>query len=620
MKISNIIIGTLMSVALAAGLTSCSSDDYEMVGQPSGAQVYFPSDKSSSEICYIEDNQSSVNIPISRIVANSDLTVNVTSTDPSGLFTIPASATFKAEEKTAYLNVTFDFASIEANKGYLLTFKIEDETTIYGPDSTSIIIKYEPWTEWEPLEWKYPEGISSYAEWEKAYDEYVAGEFANPGLICDGTLPIYGYKALAGWGFEGTYYQPVHYRESMIDKNQAQLLLTGWFMDCDLVINWDRATDIFTCSPQNTGSQHPSSGESVYVTDSYNYWHNIKGQTVSIDDLPQGYDAANGKLTLNFAYYISQGCMGYGEETIQLPGYKADGDYRVEIEDEGSYSNDNKYGQIFFFTLSDDVAKVKYAAVDSHLSANDASQYAVAINNGELVSTETTESGHKVQMVTKEGKYTLVVCAYNADDEYVGYTTQQFTVKAAASYTWTAINTGNYIYTLYFASGGEETVDEDLTLYVCDQDPTRFKISPWAYTDNFTFHMDADGKIVVDDQVTGFVDPVYGDLFVGDLSNYPDFGSDTSYYEDGMYYFSLIYYVTEGPLQDGIGYEGFEVTGSAKAASERAKSVARAIETANRTLPTPPIVVDGKFPTKSRFNHINRVKYNNGTFVTFLQP
>lgn len=620
MKLSSIIKGALMALTLAAGLTSCSSDDYSMADMPSGAQVYFPSEASSNEIYYLEDNQNSLDVAISRVADNADLTVNISSTDASGLFTIPATATFKAGEKTANLNVTFDFASLEANKEYLLTFKIEDETTIYGPDSTSIVVKYEPWTEWKPLEWNYPAGINTFAEWQQAFAKYAEGGYVNTALICDGTLPIYTYAALAAWGFEGSYYQPVHYRESMIDNNQAQLLLSGWFEECDLVINWDRNTDTFSCNPQNTNSKNPQSGESVYVTDSYNYWHNMKGQTVTINDLPQGYDAANGKLTVNFAYYVSQGCMGYGQEYIQLPGYKATGDYRVVVEDQGSYNNENRYGQIFFLTLSDDIAKVKYTAVNSHISSADAASYAVAINNDELESQETSESGYKVVMVNNEGKYTLVVCAYNGEGEYVGFTTQQFTVKAAVAYTWTPINTGNYIYTLYFASDDEETIDEDLTLYVCDQDPTRFKISPWAYTDNFTFRMDLDGKIVVDDQVTGFIDPAYGDLFVGDLSNYPDFGTDTSYYEDGMYYFSLIYYVSQGPLKDGIGYEGFEVTGTAKAAAERAKAVARAIDTAERNLPTPPIVVNGKWPTASRLNHVYRVKYNNGTFVTFQMP
>ena len=610
MKTYKSITMALTALFAVIGLASCSSDDYQMVGKPDNAQVYFSSDMATE--FNINEGQNSVDVEVRRVKTEGALTVNIESSDEAGLFTIPSSVSFADGENVAKLTISFDFASLKNNTVYPVSLRLKDETTIYGSDSTTVKIMFSPWTEWEPLGWKYPEGITTYEQWDAAFAEYAAGGYADTKIICNGTLPIYTYSSL---GF-GSYYQPVHYRESLDDSSKAQLLLRGWYNECDLVVNWDRNTNIFTCDKTWTGDTHPTYGP-ISVMDSYRYWKDVAGQDVTYDYFPQGYDTTKGQITVNMAYFVADGCIGYGPEVIQLPGYVI-GDYTITITDVASYANDNQYGQVFMLALGEDIAKVKYAVLDGTLQEKDANVAAQGIVSGSLASTETAEGGHKAVSLPREGKYTLVAVGFDSEGNSTGYYYLQFTCKAAAAVTWKAINTGDYYYALFFGTAEENQVDEGVTLYVANEDPTKFKIAPWAYSDRgFTFTMDGEGNIVVDDQATGFYDTQYGMVYVGDASNYPELGiTDKSYFEDGMYCFSLVYYVSAGYMSDAVGYEAFEVTGPAKEAAERAMSVARAKAAAERGLQPKEIKNVTKFPTSTIKNHLYNIRYNFNGFVT----
>ena len=600
MKLYNKISNVLMALAAIVLLASCSSDDYERVGKPTNAQVYFSSMSKTQFL--LEDNQNSIDVEVKRVKTEGALSVQVSATDESALFNVPATVSFADGETTALLNISFDFAKLTPNVDYTIKLKLDNETTIYGDDEQTISVKYSPWTEWEPMGWEYPDGISTYAEWETAFEQYRAGGYADMKLICKGTLPIFTYTAL----LEGSYYQPLHYRESLLEKDHAQLLLRAWANECDLVIDWDRSTNIFTVERQYTGLDHPTYGR-VYATDAYTFWHDDWGEDIGRDYFNDYYDASNGQFVLSIAYVVEQGCIAWGYEKIQLPGFITS-DYSVDITDEGSFANDDSYGEIFFFTLGSDVGSVKYTSFDYFLSSDEVKAKAQAIDAGEISAFETKESGYKVQMVTREGKYTLVVAVYDTDGEFVGYTSRQFTVETPSAYTWKPIGEGNYTYALFFATPENHETDMKLTLYECNEDPTKFKIAPWAYTDGFTFTMDAEGNVVVDSQPTGYWADQHGMVYVGDVSNYPELGEFKSLHEGNTFYFSLVYFLESGYLPDCVGYETFTVTGDAAKAVERAKAVAEA-KTAAMASPTLPYLIAKpitrveKFPTGVRRNH-----------------
>ena len=131
--------------------------------------------------------------------------------------------------------------------------------------------------------------------------------------------------------------------------------------------------------------------------------------------------------------------------------------------------------------------------------------------------------------------------------------------KPANASTWTQIGTGDFSYTVFFGDEEDPAVDAGLALYQNDDDPTRYRIGDWGYGVGFTFTYDeATGEVFVDDQPTGYVHASYGDVYVCEIEDY--FGDTTrgkSYYENGVFHFATIYYVSAGYF--GFGMETFAV-------------------------------------------------------------
>lgn len=581
MKLNKKIINVFLAVAAITGLSSCSSDDYVGADVPNNAQVYFSNENSSEFL--LEENQNSVQVEVRRVKTEGALTVEVgaSETDGNNVFNVAGNITFADGEDVAYIPVTFNFGDLTPDTDYELTLKLLSETSVYGDAERTFVIKYAPWSEWAPFGWEYPEDIAKltsgqYAAWEAAYAEFAAGGYADLSIIAeDGELPTYAYQQY----MSGVYSQPVFFRQSVLNPDNAQLMLYDWFYGVNLVITWDKANNDFSVSPQGTGYVNSTYATEVLVTDTYNYFYNLKGnETITKADVPCTYDEDNGMFTLNVAYYIpyngGYGVFGYGNEYIQLPGFEKK-DYTLSIVDEGSFQSGTQLGEVFNFTLGADLGKVQYATFAGSLTDDEIKTKADAIFSGETESTVTTESGYKVIMVPEEGDYTLVAVLYDTDGNRLGNGNAQFTVTApTAANTWTAIYKGDYTYTLVFGTEDEPAVDEGLTLYHCNEDPTLFKIEHWGFDVDFTFTMDADGNIMVDDQPTGYEHSTYGMVMVDDLVDYT--GSTRygeSYCSNGTFNFAIVYYVSEGVF--GYGTETFTLTGQAANAVNRALAAAR---------------------------------------------
>ena len=142
-----------------------------------------------------------------------------------------------------------------------------------------------------------------------------------------------------------------------------------------------------------------------------------------------------------------------------------------------------------------------------------------------------------------------------ADNREGILTEEQCTPPATTS--WTLVGTGDFVYTQFFGDEDEPEVDEGLELYQNDDDPTRYRIEKWGAGVNFTFTYDEEtGEVLVDDQGTGYTHPNYGSVYVDDLLDYTGSSNNgTSYFEDGVFYFAVIYYVDAGYF--GYGYEQF---------------------------------------------------------------
>ena len=190
-----------------------------------------------------------------------------------------------------------------------------------------------------------------------------------------------------------------------------------------------------------------------------------------------------------------------------------------------------------------------------------------------------------------EDTATLTIC-YDADameyDDYVEitltiadeslttpYGLSEYTFTVGIPSPWVEIATGDYTYSLFF-----DGVDEDLTLYQNEVDPTRYKIEHWGYDVDFTFTYDEEtGEVVVDDQEIGYEYGSYGMVYVDERADY--FGTTeagTSYYENGTFYFCVVYYVSAGYFD--YGYETFTITSetSSLASTTKALSVSQSVK------------------------------------------
>ena len=177
-------------------------------------------------------------------------------------------------------------------------------------------------------------------------------------------------------------------------------------------------------------------------------------------------------------------------------------------------------------------------------------------------------------------KYPIALEIASADDTTpYGASYHDFTICMPS--TWSLVGTGNYWYTVYFVDEDEEPViDPGLELWQNDNDPTRYKIEHWGYDVDFYFTMDENGRIVVDDQFTGDTDPDYGPVWVDEFADYSGDGSVYSEYEDGVFWFAVIYYVDAGYF--GFDYEWFELTELADNSSSAVTAVKKSVASKQR--------------------------------------
>lgn len=149
------------------------------------------------------------------------------------------------------------------------------------------------------------------------------------------------------------------------------------------------------------------------------------------------------------------------------------------------------------------------------------------------------------------GKKVTVTLSLDGNDASEGSVTST-TLTLSILETWTQIGTGTYTYTYWW-----EAVDEGLPLYRCDNDPHKYKIAHWGMDSELVFTMDDEGNIEVLESEVGEDYDDYGPVYVMETSSYTESTKyGTSYFEDGVYWFNLAFYVDAGTFDYGI-WESF---------------------------------------------------------------
>ena len=184
-------------VAVAGLLSACtSSDDFEPGPKDSGAQVYFPNTIPSE--FNVGDDESSVTIPVRRVVTDEALTVNILASieqGQEGILNIPSSVSFEAGSDLANLVITFNRSTLVDGTEYKASLLLNDEQNLTQYGNYMIDITIIPWP-WEEL------GTGKYR------DGWLCGLFDGNLVELDVTIHkhksqegVYMIEEMFGWTF-----------------------------------------------------------------------------------------------------------------------------------------------------------------------------------------------------------------------------------------------------------------------------------------------------------------------------------------------------------------------------------------------------------------------------------
>lgn len=188
----------LMGIVAVAGLLSActSSDDYEPGPKDSGAQVYFPNTIPSE--FNVGDDESSVTIPVRRVVTDAAMTVNILASieqGQEGILNIPSSVSFEAGSDLANLVITFNRSALVDGTEYKASLLLNDEQNLTQYGNNMIDITIIPWP-WEEL------GTGKYR------DGWLCGLFEGNLVELDVTIHkhksqegVYMVEEMFGWTF-----------------------------------------------------------------------------------------------------------------------------------------------------------------------------------------------------------------------------------------------------------------------------------------------------------------------------------------------------------------------------------------------------------------------------------
>ncbi len=135
------ILFSLVGLALIVGVVGCKeSEGREPSPTVDGPAIHFADTDNNSRID-LGMEQTTFNVAVYRTNASSEsVTVPLSFTDESELFSAPTSVTFASGVEKVEIPVTFDPADLELGTFYPISFAITDntKTTLYGPSQVTI--------------------------------------------------------------------------------------------------------------------------------------------------------------------------------------------------------------------------------------------------------------------------------------------------------------------------------------------------------------------------------------------------------------------------------------------------------------------------------------------------
>lgn len=508
---------------VALAISSCTSD-YDYTGAPKVANEVYFSNTQQSKIELSKSNSSFV-VTLHRVETKGELTVLLNYTpDEGSIFSVPNHVTFADGEAEAPITITYNPEDLQYGtyNGGTISVANEDYDTTYGIGSFT-----------------FEAGAT---EWMDINTNKSTGAFRDDAIssLLGIDPPTFDVKIQKSVVEEGKYRILNPYKawaDEYAEENEA----TYDGADHYWVIN---ATDpdYVYFEPCETGVDL-----GLGAVTATSFVANYLSQGVTLDKIKTAKPELFGKLEKGVITMPAKSLllimgekMYYGGTnglfSVALPG-NVIADYRVEAAYKGRFTdaNDNDFAQVTM-TLSNDVAKVKYALVPA---SSDLNATVSGIIDGSVASEEVSASGDVQVPFDETGKYVLVMVLYNANDEAVGSDVLNLSLKSSkdAAEVWNDVAAGTVTVgvksygSILFQQGdpgvlmGEPVVTEGV-LSQSGSDPTKFRITPFA--DDKTpleFTVAEDGSITVDTQETGLALQDGTAILVTDIVTY--FGADT---------------------------------------------------------------------------------------------
>lgn len=507
---------------VAFAISSCTSD-YDYTGAPKVANEVYFSNAQQSKIELSKSNSSFV-ITLHRVKTEGEQTVLLKYTaDEGSIFSVPNHVTFADGKAEAPITITYNPENLQYGtyNGGTISVASEDCDTTYGIGSFT-----------------FKAGAT---EWMDITSNKSMGAFRDDAIssLLGIDPPTFDVKIQKSVVEEGKYRILNPYKawaDEYAEKNEA----TYDGADHYWIINATDPDYVYV-EPCETGVDLR-----IGAVTATSFVANYLSQGVTLDKIKAAKPELFGKLEKGVitmpakSLLLIMGDKMYygginGLFSVALPG-NVIANYSVEAAYKGRFTdaNDNDFAQVTM-TLSNDVAKVKYALVPA---SSDLNATVSGIVDGSVASQEVSASGDVQVPFDETGKYVLVMVMYNANDEAVGSDVLNLSLKSSkdAAEVWNDVAAGTVTIgvksygSILFQKDpgvlmGEPVVTEGV-LSQSGSDPTKFRITPFAVEKApLEFTVAEDGSITVETQETGLATQDGTAILVTDIVTY--LGADT---------------------------------------------------------------------------------------------
>lgn len=446
MKLNRFFIGLFCATAL---LTACSDDDdYQWAPMTGGNQVYFSNTLPST--INLSRSESSFNIPVSRVDSVAAGSYSVALQTESKFITAPANVTFNAGQRVANLTLNYLTDSLKYDDFQKATITITDEANVNEYGAKSYTFNFGIPSPYVSL----GKGTFTDNYWFEESTTVTIMQNSENKSVFRIMSPFEGLASAANTSLDGN-------QDSYIEITILKPGDTTYGVEItqnDLVSYSDICTGYFHSSYEaDIYMLYP--GRFTSMADEGSFLHNrvIEWQA---NGMP-------GRIQLA-PYFYMFGVGGWnktqedGMVIIDFPGYDPK-DFSIEMENLGVLTDlsGSAYAAIVA-TLGEDASDVRAVVVSADDDADEVGAALATAGEGEYTA---ISDGNNFIPIPEglTGKLNIVVAVVD-DGETKEVFITEFEYWGGGVNPWETVGKGDYVYTLYFGSLDDPTVDPGLEM------------------------------------------------------------------------------------------------------------------------------------------------------------